>query len=174
MNANDETEFWDVYDGDGNPTGRTIKRGDTLQNGEYHLVSSLMVVNNNGEILIQKRSETKEINPGTWSITGGAARAGEKSEEACVREVYEEIGYVFDPGEIELLYRYFHEDNIFDDFIAIRDLDLNEAVLQADEVSELKWANVDEIKKLYNSGQFMFGDINLFDKTTAYINDNLN
>ena len=34
----DKMEFWDIYDADKKPTGRTMKRNDwCLKDGEYHL-----------------------------------------------------------------------------------------------------------------------------------------
>ena len=37
-------EFWDIYDKDKKPTGRTMKRNDwCLKDGEYHLTAELHV-----------------------------------------------------------------------------------------------------------------------------------
>ena len=105
-------EAWDVYDRQGNRTGKIKTRYDVFEDGEYHLGASLWIVNKKGELLIQKRSPTKRINPGKWSITGGAVCAGESSEQACVREVAEEIGLILNIVEIELLSRSFGQDII--------------------------------------------------------------
>ena len=168
-----EMEAWDVYDKQGNITGEIKTRNDVFHDGEYHLVASLWIINKNGKLLIQKRSMTKRINPGMWSITGGAVKAGESSENACVREVSEEIGLTLNPQDIELLSRSFGKDIIFDDYVIIYDFSLTEIILQADEVSEVKWASIDEIKDLFDNGQFMFDDISELDKVISYINENV-
>ncbi|KAB8138081.1 NUDIX hydrolase [Gracilibacillus oryzae] len=53
------------------------------------------VVNENGEILLQKRSD------GRWGVPGGFMELGESAEEAGRREVFEETG--LEIGEMELV-----------------------------------------------------------------------
>jgi len=164
-------ELWDVYDSQGNKTGRFKERGSTFDKGEYHLGTALWIINSEGKALLQKRSLTKKYNPGIWALTGGAASAGESSIEACLREVSEEIGLNLQPEDIKLLYRYFGEDCIFDDYITIRDFDIAKAVLQEEEVSELKWFTMEEIKALHGEGQFFFDVISQLDKVADYIKE---
>lgn len=54
-------------------------------------VSLLMVVKDN-KILLFKRSETDESNPGKWAMIGGGVDPGETPEQALTREVKEEAG----------------------------------------------------------------------------------
>ena len=86
-------EFWDIYDKDKKPTGRTMKRNDwCLKDGEYHLTVLGVVARPDGTFLITKRVMTKAWAPGWWEVSGGAAQAGEESYEAVLREVREETG----------------------------------------------------------------------------------
>ena len=83
-------EFWDIYDENKKPTGRTMKRNDwCLKDGEYHLTVLGVVGRPDGTFLITKRVMTKAWAPGWWEVSGGAAQAGEESCEAVLRE---EIG----------------------------------------------------------------------------------
>ncbi|MCL2197737.1 MAG: NUDIX domain-containing protein [Defluviitaleaceae bacterium] len=50
--------------------------------------SGACLVNDNGELLLQKRSGTEDI----WGFPGGALEVGESIEEAAIREVKEETG----------------------------------------------------------------------------------
>jgi ADP-ribose pyrophosphatase YjhB (NUDIX family) len=50
--------------------------------------SGACIINNKGQILLQKRSKEGEI----WGLPGGAVEIGESIEEAMVREVKEETG----------------------------------------------------------------------------------
>ena len=168
-------ELWDVYDIQGSLTGKVKPRMAAFEKGEYHLACSLWLISPNGEALIQRRSLTKEINPGMWNITGGAASAGESSEEACLREVAEEIGLKLNPQDITLLSRTFNNDDcIFDDYITVYDFDITNAIIQPEEVAELKWVTLDEIRKLYCEGQFMFTDIKELNKVEDFIKNSLN
>ena len=86
-------ELWDIYDKDKNPTGRTMKRNDwCLKDDEYHLTVLGVVARPDHTYLITKRVMTKAWAPGWWEVSGGAAQAGETSEEAVIREVKEETG----------------------------------------------------------------------------------
>lgn len=49
--------------------------------------ATVIVLNQNNEILLNHRSDTK-----TWGIPGGAAEIGERIEETASRELHEETG----------------------------------------------------------------------------------
>ena len=52
----DKIEFWDIYDSDKKPTGRTMKRNDWhLKDGEYHLTVLGVMQRTDGRFLITKR-----------------------------------------------------------------------------------------------------------------------
>ena len=70
-------EFWDIYDADKKPTGRTMKRNDwCLKDGEYHLTVLGVVARPDKTFLITKRVRQK---PGL--------RAGGKFPVALPRQV---------------------------------------------------------------------------------------
>jgi len=84
----DKIEFWDIYDSDKKPTGRTMKRNDWhLKDGEYHLTVLGVIQRTDGRFLITKRVMTKAWAPGHWEVSGGAAMAGESSAEAVRRDL---------------------------------------------------------------------------------------
>ena len=94
-------EFWDIYDADKKPTGRTMKRNDwCLKDGEYHLTVLGVVARPDKTFLITKRVMTKAWAPGWWEVSGGAAQAGEESRNAVLREVKEETGLYVRPESI--------------------------------------------------------------------------
>jgi isopentenyl-diphosphate delta-isomerase type 1 len=84
-----------------------------------HPVVHLHVFNRHGDLLLQKRSENKDIQPGKWDTSvGGHVDFGETIEVALYREVREELGmenftpeflqsYIFESDiEKELVYTY--------------------------------------------------------------------
>ena len=86
-------ELWDIYDKNKVRTGRTMERNHfNLADDEYHLTVLGVIMRPDGRFLITKRVKTKAWAPGWWEVSGGAAQAGEESEEAVRREVKEETG----------------------------------------------------------------------------------
>lgn len=76
-----------------------------------HPVVHLHIFNEDGELYLQKRSLTKDIQPGKWdTAVGGHIDYGESVDEALCREVREELGITgFVP---EFMTRYIFESAI--------------------------------------------------------------
>lgn len=95
-------EWNDIYDKDRNLTGCTHRRGTPWRTGEYGLVVCVWVHDGRGNLLLTRRAPEKSF-AGTWENSGGAAKAGESSLEAIVRELSEETGIHAPPEEFEFL-----------------------------------------------------------------------
>lgn len=55
--------------------------------------SYILVFNDKNELFLQKRTATKDINPGYWDVAaGGVVLADESYEDSAVRELAEELG----------------------------------------------------------------------------------
>ena len=85
-------EKWDAYDRFRRKLGFELVRGEAIPDGARHLVAHMVFYNDNGEILLQRRSDNKDLAPGVWAFTGGSALAGEDTMAACIRESREEMG----------------------------------------------------------------------------------
>ena len=150
-------EYWDIYDKNRNKTGKIIKRGERMLDGEFHLIVHIWIKNSNNEFLIQQRSE-KVKNPLVWSTTGGSAVAGEDSFTAALREVKEELGidltnekgYLFDVD----IYEEDNQQYISDTYLYFIDLDVNALTLQTEEVKQVKFEKMSVIKKMMEEGNF--------------------
>jgi len=58
-----------------------------------HRVAGVILFNNKGKILLQKRSLTKDTDPGLYTIsTCGHVSRGETYKQAAKRELFEELG----------------------------------------------------------------------------------
>ncbi len=61
--------------------------------GLIHRSTNTLLFDSKGRLLLQKRSQTKDINPGLWTLSAtGHAMKGETYEQAAQRELYEELG----------------------------------------------------------------------------------
>ena len=158
-------EFWDIYDENKKPTGRTMKRNDwCLKDGEYHLTVLGVVARTDGTFLITKSVMTKAQAPGWWEVSGGAAQAGEESYEAVLREVKEETGLDARNAEGGYLFTYKREnpgegDNYFVDvYRFIMDIDENDLHLQTEETDGYMFASPDQIREFAADGKFLHYD----------------
>jgi len=53
-------ELCDIYNINSEKTGKIFTRGEDLKEGEFQLVTSIWVLNENSQILIQKRANIKK------------------------------------------------------------------------------------------------------------------
>lgn len=140
-------EEWDLYDKDGNRTGRTTLRGEYIPEGFLHLTVDAVFLNSRGETLLQRRALEKKVYPDLWSVTGGAALRGEDGRQACVREVREELGFFPDMERSRLLSHYIKPERRFmrEVFLIFQDVSLEEMTYQAGEVQSAMWIFPEEI-----------------------------
>lgn len=147
-------ELLDTYHADHTLAGRTLRRGEPLQLGEYLLVVHLCLFNGRGEMLIQKRQAIKDRYPGCWDVSaGGFARSGEDARAAVLRESEEELGFA--PMEARFL---FTEPFgiVLDDFFLARSEWVAMAFrIQEEEISEVRWASREEVFRLLDAEQFV-------------------
>ena len=158
-------EYWDIYDANKQLTGRTRKRNDwCLKDDEYHLTVLGVIMNREGRYLITKRAADKAWAAGWWEVSGGAAMAGESSEQAVAREVLEETGIDVSGAEGGYVFSYHREnpgqgDNYFVDIYKFI-LDFDESMVhpQESETDGYMLATVEEIKKFGEQGLFLHYD----------------
>ena len=152
-------ELWDIYDKDKKPT---VKRNDwCLKEGEYHLSVLGVIQRPDGKYLITKRAADKAWAPGWWEVSGGAAIAGETSEEAVKREILEETGLDVTNAEGGFLFSYHREnpgegDNYFVDVYKYH-MDFTEAdiKLQTEETNAFQIADAAQLSEYDKQGIFL-------------------
>ena len=149
-------EYWDIYLADGSKTEKKVLRGNKMNEGEFHLVVHIAIYDQNGNLLIQKRTLNKESFPGYWDFgVGGSAVCGENSQQAAQRELLEEVGILYDFSNQIPLFRSYGIHS-FVDFYAIEyDGNICDLVLQTDEVEKIKWASQEEIYEMIENDEFI-------------------
>ena len=80
-------------------------RGEIHARGLMHRAVHILVFNRRGEVFLQKRSMSKDEQPGKWdSSAAGHVDSGEAYLDCAVREIREELGIVAD-GPMEELFK---------------------------------------------------------------------
>ena len=152
-------ELWDIYDKNRKKTGRTHERGNDMLSGDYHLVIHVWIINDKGELLIQKRQPWKEGYPNMWDCSvAGSAVLGDTSEKAAIRETKEELGIDLDMRNGELLFTVKFSRGFDDIWIVRQNVDINDLKLQYEEVADAKWVVESEIRELILKGEFIAHD----------------
>ena len=148
-------EWFPIVDEEGTVVGKAPRR--VCHDGKsklLHPVVHLHLFNREGKLFLQKRSSTKDIQPGKWDTSvGGHIAPGETVEDALKRETLEETGLK------DIIPQFFHryiwessrEKELVFSFITVSD---QNPVINNNEIAEGRFWTLDEIQK--NSGKDVF------------------
>ena len=170
-------EMLDTFDINGKFLGakpRSFCHGEDP--GVYHKPVWIWIINDKHEILIQRRSANKKIEPNKRdSSCAGHVIAWEKTIDGAIREVYEELGVKTKKEDFKFICEYLIDEifTIGQIFLLKLNLDIDEFKLQKEEVAEVKWLNYDEFKKLFYSKDFVWSDNNYKELVLNMLKENL-
>ena len=143
-------ELLRVVDKNGNFTGEIFDRDYVHNNNLLHNEVSVFILNNNRQILLQKRSVLKRFNPGKWGLCAGHVSYDETLEDAALREIKEEIGLDVGVGDLnpigdKLVLLYDKGAHITYHYYIKVDKSSDDFIIQKEELSEVKWFNIDDV-----------------------------
>lgn len=162
------TEYLDILNEDGLPTGETRPRKEVHKLGLWHRAILVIILDKNNKILIQQRSANKEKYPNKWDLSvAGHVPAGIDSLNAAYIEIMEEIGIQI-PIDIKLSdFKYitsfrdrrkvsddFIENQYYDLYALKLNISLSEVNIQLEEVQSVDYKNPYEIKEMQKNGLF--------------------
>ena len=116
----------------------------------------MFIINDNKQVLLQKRSANKWLNPNKWALCADHVHAGESLESAALRELNEEVGISISINNLipfaerevtigesnsHIVYFYYVKCN----------LDEKDFVIQEEELSEVKWFDIDKVIDMIKS-----------------------
>jgi MutT/NUDIX family protein len=147
----------ELVDINGNKTGKILTHVEArdinnVPNGCYISVVGVVIINENDEILLQKRSRFKRANPSKWGICGGKVDLGETPLEAGIRENLEKIGILLNKEELKFLSMDTNGKLHFTVYYVRKNVDLKECKLQEEELKGVKYFKIEELEDLDNEG----------------------
>ena len=130
----------------------SIPRGEAHKKpGVFYRTIFVLVKNASEEVLIQKRSPTKDLYPNCWDLSvGGHVNFGDSYEDTAAREVEEELGVKVSKEELvtkgDVLVKLLNSGEFFRIFEYT--LKPGEMVTTSeDEIGDTKWMKIEDIKK---------------------------
>jgi isopentenyl-diphosphate Delta-isomerase len=150
-------EYVDLLDSSGCTVGKMKPKSAVHRDGDWHGAAHVWILNTMSQILIQRRSSTKENWPNLWDVSvAGHLSAGEAPVEAAIREAKEELGVTLVPDECRYLFSVAERvslnngkyvDNEYHHvFLVEKDLDVRDLKFTDGEVAEVSFIALRELQ----------------------------
>ncbi len=165
-------EFVEIYSSTGKKTGKKELLSIAHQKGYPHATVHLWLFTNSGNLVIQKRSINKKINPNIWDIisVAGHVKFGESIEEAVIREANEELNLKLLKDNLKIHDVYYYEKEYknlkdaefhhsFTYKVSSTEIDLK---IQNNEVSDVNLISIKNLKDIIANntpGYLVFNDM---------------
>ena len=147
----------EVYSPEGTKTGQKKSKSEIHRKGLFHSTVHVWIFTEEGNILIQKRSKKKELNPGVWDVSvAGHVKFNENIKKAAKRETLEETGININTKDLLKIGVYrsinIHPTAIDKEFFHTYILKIDKNSINLDfknnEVDDLKFISVEEMESL--------------------------
>lgn len=156
-------EYFDILDENGNKTGQTKLRSEVHRDGDWHKAVHIWIINDKGDILLQRRCATKDSNPNMLDISSaGHLTAGDDSLSGAIRELKEELNIDVEPSELQFIktikrsskYTSTFINNEFDDLYILRTTkSIDGMKYQEEEISQIFYVPYKEFKNMVENRQ---------------------
>lgn len=133
-----------------------IPRGVAHSSPDRIYRTIFVIVKRGKEILLQKRSPTKDLYPDCWDLSvGGHVNYGKSYVETAIKELKEELGIVATEKELRFLGEVLVKLPTSNEFFHVFEFTLDEnddIQIEPDEVSQIRWMTIKDIKESMEKG----------------------
>ncbi len=159
-----------VLDENGNITDIEATKKEVHEKHLWHQEVAIFIINNEGKILLQKRSENVHYNNNKWGMVANHVGADQTLVDALLQKAKEEIGYNINQNDIRyltMLKRSEEREQRFTYFYYIKtSIDDEDIKLNTYLATEKKWFDFYDLQEL----MLMNSDEVVFKNTPEYIN----
>ena len=159
-------ELRDLYDKNGNKTNKTYFKGEKIPDGYYPMVVMVVIRNSDGKFLMQKRAASKG---GDWGVTGGHPKSGETPIEGIITEIREELGLDFSNENFIEYDSGCDGIDCYKMFFVNKDIELKNIIIQEDELSEVRWFTMEELRNMVSNHELNENQIACFTKVCEFL-----
>jgi len=143
-----------------------VPRSEMRKNNLRYRSTFIFVFNSKGEILVTKRTETKDVYPGLYEIFhGGTVAYGETFEQNAYKEIEEELG--IKNIDLEFLFKFSYKDKVQNCIGKVYKCVYDgEIKIQEEEVESYFFVSVKKLKEMIkeDSGKFTGDGLYVFKK----------
>ncbi len=123
-----------------------VKLQQNIENENKQIIVDCLIVNEKGQILVQKRSANRRLFPNCWDLPGGHVDAGDTILGTINKEIKEETNLEV-ASVVELLakidWNFENEDKVILQFL-VKVGDLANLKLEEGKATEFRWVGVDD------------------------------
>jgi len=157
LKTTESLELLEIYTSKGKKTGKKESKSEIHRKGLFHATVHVWIFTKKGEILIQKRSKKKELNPGVWDVSvAGHIKFNENIKKAAKRETLEETGININTKDLFKIGVYrsinIHPTAIDKEFFHTYILKIDKNSIDLDyknnEIDDLKFISIEEMESL--------------------------
>ena len=109
------------------------------------IVAKVLVLDNNRDILVLRRSASHPRYPLHWDFPGGKVEDGEKSSESARREIEEETNMMISSDELEPVFRKIVTDKLIHELFTIKIDQIAPEILTSWEHDDYRWFGADNL-----------------------------
>ncbi len=145
-------EIIEIVDFDGRTSGLRKRSEVHRDSSLLHKVVHVLVFNDAGRLLLQKRSMNKDVAPGKWDTSvGGHVSPGEALVSAAIREMEEELRITCDG--IRAAYSYIHANHYESELVFTYMCSHNGPFdFDTEEIDEVEFWDIADIEAAVGSG----------------------
>lgn len=148
-NMINKDELLFVVDKNNNPIDPK-PRHEVHQNGYWHRISHVWIINSKSEILCQKRSLLKDKAPGKWEpFFGGHLNPEIEYLGGAKVEIKEELGINLIDKDLNLwkIFKNIHGKEFQGVFVYKWDGDIDSIKFEVEEIDQIKWVPFEDVSK---------------------------
>ena len=152
-------EKFDVLNEFGEFTGKVATREECHKKGYWHRAVYAFIIDENKNILLQKRSPSKKLWPNLWDPpVGGHVDSGEFGRQAIIREAKEELGIQISDDDIkyllcstsinqqgDIINKHYNEC-----YLIKKRIDISDVFINKEEISDIKYFTKEELIERIN------------------------
>lgn len=127
---------------------KRIIRFKEKQDGLYHEAINLYILNDEGKLLIQRRSRNHPCCPGKWAVVIGATPYVENGVTSSLRELKEELGLEGRIENLEYIGMIKQKFCFMDVFLLRQNFNLEDIKFIDGEVEDAKFVSVQEFNNM--------------------------